>query len=100
MKPQGAADTSMVPVNCSAQEMDMRSRTGSQASEERDITHIPKGQRAPSRLDVPWKLELAEVKPGVLRTCLGGHSGQGRLWIDNTVLYLCCKSFYFHFMLH
>lgn len=62
----------MVPVTCSAQEMDLRSRTGSQASEERDKTHIPKGPRSTSRLAVTWKLELAELelKPGVLKTCL------------------------------
>lgn len=29
------------PVTCMAQEMDARSRSGSQASEETDITHIP-----------------------------------------------------------
>lgn len=27
-------------------------------------------QMAPSRLAVTWKWELAELKPGVLRTCL------------------------------
>lgn len=70
----------MVPVTCSAQEMDMRSRTGSQASEEISFIFL-RDQRAPNRLAVPWKLELAEVKPGVLRTCLWGHSGQERQWI-------------------
>lgn len=49
----------MVPVTCSAQEMDMRSRTGSQASEERDITHFPKGPKSTKQTCCPLEIRVS-----------------------------------------
>jgi len=50
VKPPGAAGTSRKPVACAARGMDKRSRTGSQASEEGDITRVPKGPKSTEQI--------------------------------------------------